>query len=333
MGEPAVKQATTPVQQDVQAKQAVKLLKDLNDLSQKSIAALNGFIGDVPPSMAQVIHGGLKAGVDRTDVLINIYKMNDSVKAYNEQIAKGNQLMAAKSLADIAKTVIQVTEKTLKVNIDLAMIIAQRQEMVGAVGTLKKVSEKVGYLGRAASAVGAIGGTIALIDAIERNDTGAALKAGVDIVEGLGNAVGGATPLGMALATPLKMVLIYGQVGGMLKSIRNQAIRDKTLAVIKKGDRLFAKAKVGDAYRNLYFEALANGAAADELQYRKTLMHDWGRQVGESMLDLTRSMEVMERELQRMRGREFTKAYDPRLQQRITDAADPFALEHIVAEL
>lgn len=46
----------------------------------------------------------------------------------------------------------------------------------------KHASEHLDYLGRAAGAMGAIGGTITLVDAIRRNDTQAALTAGMSCV-------------------------------------------------------------------------------------------------------------------------------------------------------
>ncbi|NJN46422.1 MAG: hypothetical protein HC808_08040 [Candidatus Competibacteraceae bacterium] len=323
MGAPTINAATAPAQQKQQQEKLAKLLKDLNDLSSKNIVALTKLSGELAPSSAQVIQAGLQAGLNRTNILINILKMEDSVKAFNAQMAKDNRLMAAKSAADITKAVIEISQKTIKANIDVAMVIAQRQEMTGAISQLKTVSEKLGHLGRAASTVGAISGTIALIDAVRRGDTGAGIKAGAEIAEGLGNAIGGAAPLGTALAAPFKMVLVFGQVGGQLRAIRNQAIRDKTLLIIKKGDRLLVKAKVADAYRSLYFQALADGVVGDDIHYRKALMHDWGRQVGELMVDLNRSMADMERDLANMRGREFRTVFDGQLQQRIQQAADP----------
>jgi len=328
MGEPAIKSNTDQSsKQTITPRQAEKLLKDLNDLSQKNLNALNGLIGDVPPSMAATIAGSLKAGMARTETLIDIYKMGDNLDAYKKASASGNHLMAGKSLADMSKTTVQVVEKVLKSNVDVALLVAQRKEMVGAVAQLKKVSEKLGNLGRVASVIGAVGGTLQLIDAIHREDTGAALQAGVSIAEGVGAAIGGAAPLGQALATPLRMVLVFGQVGGMLKSIRNQAIREQTALIVKRGDRLLTRARVADVYRTLYHQAMVAGEQGETLQYRKALLHDWGRQVGGEMLALMRAMDAMDRRLQTMRGREFSQVDHTALQRRIETAADPLGQE------
>jgi len=327
VGEPArvIDQKTTVAQsQTIDQKEVEKVLKDLQKLTDESMTAYASMAPEGTAHKLKTVNGSLTAARGKIGMVVGLYSQKDPFKEYRRHIKEGNRLAAEKSRLDFAKLVLETIQTGLKANIDLAIIIAERDGLVDSVASLKKISEKIGYIGKLASVIGIASNTIDMVDAIRKREPERAINASIQIVEGLVTLFGGPPALGMALTAPLKMVLVAGKLGGMLILIREVEIRKRTEEVVKKGDQLFKKAKVLKTYRNHYFQLLMNNnVPAKEIQLTEAIMNDWGRVVADCLIELRDSMAAMETWLHNKVGSKgYTKEYEYSMDLKIQNAAD-----------
>lgn len=286
----------------IDTKQIEQLLKDVKKLSEENLKTLNGLTDGIPASQAAFSRQLLEKSLGKIDLVLKIATMKDPAAEYNKHIAAGNRFQAAKSVVEFSKFMIEVLEKTLKINVDVGILLAERQKMLGAVDSLKAFSKQLGALSKVAGALGVLASGIDLVDSVRRGDTGNALKASAGLVEGLGTLVGGSAPLGIALATPIKMVLVFGQVGGALRGIRLAENRRRTERVVLAGDELFCKAKVMFAYREIHIQSLLDtGEHSEEARQRQQVLNDWGRMVAERNKRLLNEMSDLQAHLDRQK--------------------------------
>lgn len=277
-----------------------QLLKDVKKLSEENINALNSLTDGIPQSQLAFSQQLLEKSFGKVDLVLKIARMKDPVAEYNKHIAAGNRFQAAKSVVDVGKFMVEVLEKTLKINVDVAILIAERQKMLGAVDSLKAFSKQLGHLGKVTGGLGILASGIDLVDSVRRGDAGNALKASASLVEGLGTLAGGPAALGIALSAPIKMVLVFGQVGAALRGIRLAENRRRTERVILAGDDLFCKAKVMFAYQEIHVQALLDsGMDSEETRQRKLVLNDWGRMVAERNKRLLNEMSALQTHLDR----------------------------------
>ena len=327
MGDPArvIDQKTTVAQpQTVNQKEVEKLLKDLQTLTKQSMTAYAGMAPEGTANKLKTINASLTAAYSKMGLVIGLYSQKDPFEEYRKHIKGGDRLAAEKTRLDFAKLVLETIHTGLKANIDLAIVIAERDGLVNSVASLKKISEKIGHIGKLANIIGIASNTIAMVDAIRKNDTAGAIHASTQIIQGLVALFGGPPALGIALTAPLKMVLVAGKIGGMLILIREVEIRKRTEEVVKKGDQLCKKAKTLKAYLDHYDRLSKNNhVSAEEIQLTEAIMNEWGRVVADCLMELRDSMVAMETWLHnRVGSKRYTAVYKGSMDIKLQAAAD-----------